>query len=91
MESFLEGLGTIAFILLALIGLAVGALAGAISGRGKGLYAVIGAVAAVATPFLLAALGVTVLAAGGVLLVLVVGAAGAAIALAIVGVVSGRK
>ncbi|WP_281824901.1 GlsB/YeaQ/YmgE family stress response membrane protein [Jannaschia rubra] len=90
MEEFLQGLGMVAFTLLALTGLVVGALAGALTGRSKLLYALIGAVAAIATPFLLAALGITVLAAGGVLLVLVVGAVGAAVVVAIVRAVSRR-
>ena len=90
MEGFFEGLGAVALIVLALIGLAVGWAAGAVSGRSKVLYAVIGALAALATPFLLAALGVTVLAAGGVLLVLVVGAVGAAIVVALVRAISRR-
>lgn len=91
MEEFLQGLGAVAFVLLALSGLAVGALAGKVSGRSVGLYAVIGAVAAIATPFLLAAIGVTVVAAGGVLLVLVVGAVGAAVVVGIVRAVSGKS
>ncbi|CTQ33259.1 hypothetical protein [Jannaschia rubra] len=90
MEEFLQGLGMVAFTLLVLTGLVVGALAGALTGRSKLLYALIGAVAAIATPFLLAALGITVLAAGGVLLVLVVGAVGAAVVVAIVRAVSRR-
>lgn len=88
MEGFLEGLGTVAFVLLALIGLAVGALAGKLTGRSVALYAAIGAVAAIATPFLLAAVGVTLVAAGGVLLVVVVGAVGAAVVVGIVRAVS---
>ena len=90
MGDFFAGLGIAALSILALVGLAIGWLAGALTGRGKLLYAVIGAVAAVATPFVLAALGVTVLAAGGVLLVLVVGAVGAAVVVALVRAVSGR-
>jgi hypothetical protein len=54
------------------------------------LYALVGAAAAVATPFVLAALGVTLLALGGVLLVLVVGAVGAALAVALMRAASGR-
>ncbi len=90
MGEFFAGLGIAALVILALVGLAIGWLAGALLGRSKPAYAVIGAVAAVATPFLLAALGVTALAAGGVLLVLVVGAVGAAVVVALVRAVSGR-
>ena len=89
-EGFFEGIGIAAMVFLAVIGLAVGWLAGALTGRSKVVYAVIGAVAALATPFLLAALGVTVLAAGGILLVLAVGAVGAAIVVALVRAVSRR-
>ena len=84
MEGLFEGLGAAALIILAIVGLAVGWIAGALTGRSKALYAVIGAVAAMATPFLLAALGVTALAAGGLLLILVVGAVGAGIVVAII-------
>ena len=84
MEGFFEGLGIAALVILALVGLGVGAVAGLVTGRNKLVYALIGAVAALATPFVLAALGVTVLAAGGVLLVLVVGAVGAAVVVALV-------
>ncbi len=90
MEGLFEGLGAVALIVLALIGLAVGWLAGALTGRGKALYAVIGAVAAMATPFLLLAFGVTALAAGGLLLILVVGAVGAAAVVALVRALSKR-
>lgn len=91
MEEFLQGLGAVAFVLLALSGLGIGALIGAVTGRGKALYAGIGAVAAIATPFLLAAVGVTVVAAGGVLLVVVVGAVGAAVVVGMVRAVSGKS
>lgn len=90
MEGFFEGLGIAALVILALVGLAVGWLAGLLTGRSKLVYALVGAVAALATPFVLAALGVTVLAAGGVLLVLVVGAVGAALVVALVRAVSGK-
>lgn len=90
MEAFFEGVGMAALTILALVGLAVGWLAGALTGRSKLTYALIGAVAALATPFVLAALGVTLLAAGGVLLVLVVGAVGAAVVVGIVRAASGR-
>lgn len=83
-EGFLEGLGVIAFVLLTMTGLAVGALVAKLSGRAVGLYALIGGVAAIATPFLLAAIGVTVAAAGSVFLLLVVGAVGAAVVAGIV-------
>lgn len=45
---------------------------------------IVGALAAMATPFLLAALGVTLLAAGGLLLVVIVALIGAALVLALI-------
>ena len=84
MEGFFEGLGIAALMMLALIGLAVGWIAGAVSGRGKLLLALVGAIAAMATPFVLAALGITVLAAGGILLLVIAGAVGAALVVALV-------
>ena len=90
MEGFFEGLGIAALVILALVGLAVGWVAALLTGRSKLTYALVGAVAAMATPFVLAALGVTVLAAGGLLLVLVVGAVGAALVVALVRAVSRR-
>ncbi|MGR3465230.1 GlsB/YeaQ/YmgE family stress response membrane protein [Limimaricola sp.] len=84
MEELLQGIGIVALVVLALVGLAVGWLASLISGgRRRALYMVVGALAAMATPFVLAALGVTVLAAGGLLLVVVVALIGAALALAL--------
>ncbi|WP_282026102.1 GlsB/YeaQ/YmgE family stress response membrane protein [Limimaricola cinnabarinus] len=85
MEELLQGIGIAALVILALVGLAVGWLASALSGgRRRALYMVVGALAAMATPFVLAALGVTVLAAGGLLLVVVVALIGAALVLALV-------
>ena len=91
MEGFFEGLGIASLVILALIGLAVGWVAGALTKRSRILYAAIGAVAAMLTPFILAALGVTVLAAGGLILVLVVGAVGAAVIVGIVRAVFHRR
>ena len=91
MEGFFEGLGITALVVLALIGLAVGWVAGAVTSRSKLLYAAIGAVAAMATPFVLAALGVTVLAAGGIVLVLIVGAIGAGLVVALVRAITHRR
>lgn len=90
MEAFFEGLGIAALVILALTGLVIGGIAGAITGRSKLLYAAIGAVAALATPFVLALLGVTVLAAGGLLLLVIAGAVGAAVVVALVRAVSRR-
>ena len=91
MEGFLEGVGVVILVFLALVGLAAGWIAGKIAGRNMPLYIVIGVVAAVATPFVLAALGVGILAAGGLLVVVVAGAIGAVIVLALVQALTGRR
>ncbi|MFC6641258.1 GlsB/YeaQ/YmgE family stress response membrane protein [Sulfitobacter profundi] len=64
MEAFLDTLGAVALIALVVVGLAAGAIAGAVAGRHRILYLILGVVGAVALPFILAALGVTVVAAG---------------------------
>jgi uncharacterized membrane protein YeaQ/YmgE (transglycosylase-associated protein family) len=77
MEGFWDALGTVTFILLVVVGLLAGWIAGAVAGRRKGLYLLLGVVGAVAAPFLLAALGVGVLAAGGLIAILAVALVGA--------------
>lgn len=84
MEAFLDTLGAVALIALVAVGLAAGAIAGAIAGRNRLLYLVVGVVGAVALPFVLAALGITVVAAGGLLALLAVAALGALLVLALV-------
>ncbi|MBT8424975.1 MAG: GlsB/YeaQ/YmgE family stress response membrane protein, partial [Silicimonas sp.] len=79
MEGFLEGLGVAALVLLAIIGALSGIIAGWIAGNRMGHYIVLGIVGAVALPFVLAALGVTALAAGGLLMLAVVALVGAVI------------
>ncbi|MEI4263680.1 GlsB/YeaQ/YmgE family stress response membrane protein [Roseovarius sp. D0-M9] len=90
METLLDAIGAVSLILLILIGLGAGYLAGKIAGRHKPLYLVVGVVAAIATPFVLAALGIGVLAAGGLILLALVSAAGALVVLALVRVLLGR-
>jgi uncharacterized membrane protein YeaQ/YmgE (transglycosylase-associated protein family) len=77
MEGFWDALGTVTFILLVVVGLLAGWIAGAVAGRRKGLYLLLGVVGAVAAPFLLAALGVGMLAAGGLIAILAVALVGA--------------
>ena len=91
MEGFLDALGAVALIMLVLVGLAAGYIAGKVAGRNMALYLVVGVVAAIATPFILAALGIGVLAAGGILLLMVVAAVGAVVVLALVQALFGRK
>ncbi len=90
MEALLDAIGAVALILLILIGLGAGYLAGKIAGRNKSLYLVVGVVAAIATPFVLAALGIGALAAGGLILLALVSAMGALVVLALVQVLLGR-
>lgn len=84
MEAFLDTLGAVALIALVAVGLAAGAIAGAVAGRNRLLYLVLGVVGAVALPFVLAALGITVIAAGGLVVLLAVAAVGAILVLAVV-------
>ncbi len=79
----MDTIGVLALVLLVVIGLLAGWIAGQVAGRNRALYLILGVVAAVATPFVLAALGLGVLAAGGILLILVVAAVGALVVLAI--------
>ncbi len=91
MEALLNAIGVLALVLLVAIGLAAGYIAGRIAGRNMPLYLVVGVVAAVATPFVLAALGIGVLAAGGLLVLLIAAAVGAVIVLALVRALLGRR
>lgn len=84
MEEVLGGLGFATLVVLALAGAVIGFALAKAMGRSGALGAVVGALAAMATPFLLAALGVTVLAAGGLLVVALVGAVGAAVIVGLV-------
>ncbi len=83
MEAFLDTLGAVSLILLVIVGLLAGWIAGTIAGRNRVRYMALGVAGAVALPFILAALGVGILAAGGLIVVLIVAAIGAAIVLAI--------
>jgi uncharacterized membrane protein YeaQ/YmgE (transglycosylase-associated protein family) len=83
MEGFWDALGTVTLLLLVLIGLLAGWIAGRVAGRNMPLYLALGVVGAIAAPFLIAALGLGVLAAGGILAVLVLSLVGALIVLVI--------
>ena len=83
MEEVLNAIGALSLVLLVVIGLVAGWIAGKVAGRNRALYLVLGVMAAVATPFVLAALGLGVLAAGGILVILIVAAVGALVVLAI--------
>lgn len=84
MEGFLDALGATALVLLVIVGALSGVIAGKIAGRRMPLYIAVGIVAAVATPFVLAALGVGALAAGGLVVLCLASLLGAAVVLAIV-------
>jgi uncharacterized membrane protein YeaQ/YmgE (transglycosylase-associated protein family) len=90
MEAFLDTLGAVALIALVVVGLVAGAIAGAVARRNRLLYLILGVVGAVALPFVLAALGITVVAAGGLLVLLIVAAIGAALVLALVAALKKR-
>lgn len=83
MEGLLDALGMVTLLLLVAVGAASGLIAGRMAGRRTAAYVALGIVGAVATPFVLAALGLGILAAGGILLLLVVAFAGAVILLAV--------
>lgn len=84
MEAFLDAIGITSLILLILIGAAAGYFASRIALGSTALYVTVGILAAVAAPFVLAALGITALAAGGILLILGLGLVFAVVVLAIV-------
>ncbi|MFC3614638.1 GlsB/YeaQ/YmgE family stress response membrane protein [Lutimaribacter marinistellae] len=71
MEAFFDVVGVLALIIMALVGAGVGWIVGKTSRGSTGLYMLIGVLAAVSAPFLLAALGLSVVAAGGVILLVI--------------------
>jgi uncharacterized membrane protein YeaQ/YmgE (transglycosylase-associated protein family) len=83
MEAFWDTIGTVTFVLLVAVGLLAGWIAGAIAGRRRALYLVLGVVGAVAAPLILAAVGLGVLAAGGLLAMIAAAVVGALIILVI--------
>jgi uncharacterized membrane protein YeaQ/YmgE (transglycosylase-associated protein family) len=84
MEALLEAMGIAVLVLLVGIGLLAGWFAGVIAGRRRAMYLGLGVVGAVALPFLLAAVGVGLLAAGGLLAVVATAAIGAVLLVGIV-------
>lgn len=84
MEGFFEAIGWVAAVFLVLVGLLAGWLASVVSGgRHRGRYMAIGVVGALLAPAVLAAVGVGVLAAGGLVAILVAAAIGAVLVLVI--------
>lgn len=84
MEEFIQGVGIFGTVLLIIIGLIAGWLASVVAGgRHRGRYMMIGVIGALVAPLVLVALGVTVLAASGLLAVVLAAAVGAVIVLLI--------
>lgn len=81
MEGFLDALGTVVLIGLVLIGLAAGWIASMLAGGHTARYLALGVAGALALPFVLALLGLGVLAAGGALAILLAALIGAVIVL----------
>jgi uncharacterized membrane protein YeaQ/YmgE (transglycosylase-associated protein family) len=77
MEGFMDALGAVSLTLLVAIGLVSGWIAGRMTGRNTIVYMILGVGGAVALPFVLAALGIGVLALGGLFLVFAIAAVGA--------------
>lgn len=91
MEGFLDALGTISLTVLVVIGLVAGWIAGRVTGRNTVGYMLLGVAGAVALPFVLVALGIGVLALGGVLLVFMVAAVGALVLIVIGRAIFGER
>jgi uncharacterized membrane protein YeaQ/YmgE (transglycosylase-associated protein family) len=84
LESFFEAVGAVGLFLLILVGLLAGWIASVVAGgRHRVRYVLVGVAAALATPFVLTAVGLGMLAAGGLLAVLIVALFGAAVVLVI--------
>ncbi|UOM36644.1 GlsB/YeaQ/YmgE family stress response membrane protein [Acuticoccus sp. I52.16.1] len=85
MEEFFQALGTIGLIFLVVVGVLAGFLASAVQGgRNKVRNIVVGVVGALLLPLIVAVLATGVLAAGGLVLILLVALVGAVAVLAIV-------
>lgn len=83
MEDVMQAIGVIGMVILAIIGLLAGWIAALVAGGRRGTYMAIGLVAALATPFVLAVVGLGVLAASGLVAILIAAAIGAVIVLLI--------
>jgi uncharacterized membrane protein YeaQ/YmgE (transglycosylase-associated protein family) len=84
MESFLEALGWLGLFILVAVGALAGYVASLVSGgRNRGKYIALGVIAALATPILLALIGVGVVAASGIAAIIVAALVGAVVVLLI--------
>ena len=85
MEEFFQALGTIGLIFLVVVGVLAGFLASMVQGgRNKVRNIAVGVVGALLLPLIVAVLATGALAAGGIVLILVVALIGAVAVLAIV-------
>jgi len=84
MEAFLEAIGYVGLILLALTGLLAGLIATRVSGGGHSIRnMVVGVIGALAVPLVLTGLGVGILVAGGLVAMLMAALVGAVFVLLI--------
>ena len=91
MEGFLDALGAISLTVLVVIGLVAGWVAGRVTGRNTAGYMILGVAGAVLLPFVLAALGIGIVALGGILLVFAIAAVGAAVLIALGRAIFGER
>jgi uncharacterized membrane protein YeaQ/YmgE (transglycosylase-associated protein family) len=91
MEALFDLLGVVSLLLLVLVGLAAGWLAGLVAGRQRPMYYVLGVVGAIAAPFLVAALGLGILAAGGLAALALIALLGAVLILAVARAIFDRR
>ncbi len=89
MEEFFQALGMIGLIFLLVVGVLAGVIASTVEGgRNKARNIVIGVVGALLLPFLVALVGAGALAAGGLLLIVVLALIGAIAVLLIARLIS---
>ena len=91
MEGFMDALGVVSLTVLVLIGLVAGWIAGRVLGRNTLGYMILGVVGAVVLPFLLAGLGLGIVALGGLLLVFVFAVVGAVVLIALGKMIFGER
>jgi uncharacterized membrane protein YeaQ/YmgE (transglycosylase-associated protein family) len=83
-EEFLQAVGAVGLIFLVVVGALAGLFASAVTGgRNRPRNVAIGVLAAIATPFVLALVGVGLLAAGGLAAILAAAVIGAVVVLLI--------
>lgn len=83
MEQVFQAIGAMGLVFLLLVGALSGWIAAKVSGGHKARYIAVGVIGALVTPFILAALGIGLLAMGGLIAVLAASLVGAVIVLII--------